>query len=226
MRARCASDSCRASCGRPPTSSARRGAPIRSAAAAASGPAGASSQALLPLKPARLGRKYSHRPDPRKRRKQKPSSASATGRSGLPSPAATESPSPAISKSSTLMSAEAPSTRVVGPRDADRGDGAAAVAHPQPHLLPAGHRGLLRRRRAVVEAPGAGGVRRDRPDEPDADPVILGAEIVFLLAVALAGVQQLAGDIDAELAEHVLGPAAAVGARGASLRSAASTPSP
>jgi hypothetical protein len=79
-------------------------------AASASGPAGESSQALLPVNPARLGRKYSLRPEPRKRRKQKPSSASATGRSGFPSPAATESPSPAIRKSCTRISADALST--------------------------------------------------------------------------------------------------------------------
>jgi hypothetical protein len=56
------------------------------------------------LKPTRLGRKYSVRTAASKRRKQKPSSASATGRSGLPSPDATESPSPAISRSRTAIS--------------------------------------------------------------------------------------------------------------------------
>jgi hypothetical protein len=40
--------------------------------------------------------------------------------------------------------------------------------------------------------------------------MILRAEVVFTLAVALAGFQQSPGHIDAQLAKRVLGPAAAV----------------
>ena len=104
-RARCAAGSCRASGGRPPTIQRRRGAPSRRWRRRRA--AGLSSQALSPLKPAGRGGNIRCAPAPRKWRKQKPSSASATGRSGLPSPAAIESPRPAISRSRTAISVDA-----------------------------------------------------------------------------------------------------------------------
>src|ERR1043165_7493254 len=78
-----------------------------------------------------------------KRRKQKPSSESATGRSGLPSPAATESPRPAINRSRTTISVVA---RCGGPS----GTAAAAVGLGG-HLLLGGEHGFQIERRDVAE---------------------------------------------------------------------------
>ena len=101
-----------------------------------------------------------------------------------------------------------------GSDDVDRRDRRPAVAHAQLHLLVARRVDLLRRAVAVVEAPGAGSRRPARmPASADADAVVARAEIVFALAVALAGFEQPAGAVDAEALDHVARPAAAVALR-------------
>ena len=100
---------------------------------------------------------------------------------------------------------------VVGPRDADRGDGRLAVGEALLHRGCAGRVHLLGRDGAVVEAPVAGRARRHRAGEPRDDRMRLRHQIVFALAVAVAGRQQDAGRVDAQVVDLVLRPAAAAG---------------
>ena len=81
---------------------------------------------------------------------------------------------------------------VVRPGDADRGDGRLAVGEALLHRLRAGRVDLLRRDGAVVEAPVAGRAGRHRAGEPRDDEMRLRREIVFALAVAVAGVEHRA----------------------------------
>ncbi len=89
----------------------------------------------------------------------------------------------------------------------DSGDGGAAGAHPQSDFLIARHGALLQRPVAVVEIPDAGRALRQRPRNGDADRVIARRQIVFALAVALAGVEEVAEIIETEIGDDVLGPA-------------------
>jgi hypothetical protein len=122
----------------------------------------------------------------------------------LPSPAATESPSPAIRRSRTWISVETLSTR-----DADRGDGRLAVGDALLDGFGARRVDLLRRDGAVVKAPVAGRALRHCADESHDDRVRLRREIVFALAIALAGFEQDARGVDAQMRQNVLCPAAA-----------------
>ena len=100
---------------------------------------------------------------------------------------------------------------VVRPRDADGGDGRLAVGETLRDRLVAGRVHLFRRDGAVVEAPVAGGARRHRAGEPRDDEVRFRREIVLALAIAVAGVEQRARGVDAEMIELALGPAAPPG---------------
>lgn len=98
--------------------------------------------------------------------------------------------------------------------DAGRSDRRLTVAKPHADLVGAGRAHGLRRDGAVVKTPVAGRACGHGPGELDHDAVIFRGEIVLAVAVALAGLRQLAGAVDAELVEHVLGPAAAAGVLG------------
>ena len=126
------SDSRRASGGRPPTSSARRGAPIRVGGA---GPGSARAVvAGLVAADSRRGSDGNIRSPRRRgsggsrsrRRRARPA------RSGLPSPAATESPMPAIRRSRTRISAVTLSTLLSGRVMPTAAMVGRAVAHAQP----------------------------------------------------------------------------------------------
>ena len=67
-----------------------------------------------------------------------------------------------------------------------------------------------RRAFAVVERPGAGGADRNRAGEPHRDRMLGRRQIAFLDVVAGAGLVDPAGRVDAQPADHVAGPAAAV----------------
>ena len=129
----------------------------------------------LPVKPARPGRKYSLRRTAGGSRSRRPTARIA--RSGLPSPAAMESPMPAISTSRTWISV---ATRWVLP-SRSRMSTAASVGlsegDPQLHFLDAVGLHRTGRAVAVVEAPDAGLERRQHAFERDADPMIARVEI-------------------------------------------------
>ena len=126
-------------------------------------------QDLLPVKPARPGRKYS---PPDRWRKQKPSSDSRIGRSGLPSPAAIEVAETGDQHVAHLHLGNDALGRAVGQHDVDGCDRRRAIAHAELHLLDAIGRDRCGRAVAVIEAPDAGLTRRQDALERDADAVI------------------------------------------------------
>src|SRR6202035_4427331 len=82
--------------------------------------------------------------------------------------------------------------------------------HAQRNFVLAGRAILRGRSIAVVEAPGADRSRRRRAGQRETDTVIARRQVVFADAVAVAGRHQVAGVIDAEIADDVLGPALAL----------------
>ena len=206
-RARCASGSRRASGGRAGSSSARSAAPNRRRR----GRRRIAPQDLLPLKPARPGRKYS---PPAKPPEAEPFVGERAPRGrDCPRRRRSKSPSPAISTSRTSISVTIALRRAVGQHDVDGRDRGLAVAHAELHLLDAGSVDRPRRAFAVVEAPDAALVRRQDARRGDPDAVVGGTEIGFALAVALAEFQQPAGAVDAQPLDRVARPAAAVARR-------------
>ena len=96
-----------------------------------------------------------------------------------------------------------------GAGDVDRGHRGAAVARAEIDRLGAVEgRGL--RAVAVVERPGAGGADRHRSGDAHRDGMVDRREIALLHIVAGAGLADAAGDVDAEPADRVARPAAAV----------------
>src|SRR4029077_18285391 len=90
-------------------------------------------------------------------------------------------------------------------------DGDAPVGHAQDDLAFARRLVLAQLSLAVIEGPGTDRARRRVAGPHDADAVIAGAEIILFFAVAIAGLHQVAEFVDAEIADHVLGPAQARG---------------
>ena len=134
----------------------------------------------------------------------------APARSGLPSPAAIESPSPAISTSRTWISV---TTRWAVPSGSAMST-VAVVGRPcttrsriSSSHEPANCRGSLdpssNVQTQLTASAGAAG-------EHDADAMVAGRQIDFARAVALADLHQPAGAIDAQALDRVARPAAAV----------------
>ena len=148
-----------------------------------------------------------------KRRKQKPSSDSATGRSGLPSPDATESAEARDQQVAHDDFGRGALRRPVRHRGIDRHRRRLAGEETDAHLLAARPGEIARLSVALVEHPGACGLRR-RTDQPHLDAIIGRREIRLALAVALAGIHQGAHRIDAQIRQQRRGPAASVGLGG------------
>ncbi len=85
----------------------------------------------------------------------------------------------------------------VGQHDVHARDRQAVAAHAQLYLLGARRIGLARRPLAVVEGPKAAFVGGKRTGEPRPDAKIARREIALALAVAVAGVEELAGAVHA-----------------------------
>ncbi len=140
----------------PPASIQSR--PIRRCVAAAAGQGRIAGAAALEAETA--GPKIFAGAAGKETAKQKPPSSRAIGRSGLPSPAAMESPMPAIRKSRMTISA---ATRCAVPSGSSTSTVATVVRSRRTRIrtfLVAAGRGLPRRFGAVVKTPGAGGVWR------------------------------------------------------------------
>ncbi len=97
-------------------------------------------------------------------------------------------------------------------RDIDRCVGRLAIGDADSHLVVTGDLGLPRLAGAVLEAPLAAHVRRQRAGEHDADRVVAWREIVLARAVAIAALDQPSAAIDAQALHDVAGPAAAIAA--------------
>jgi hypothetical protein len=100
--------------------------------------------------------------------------------------------------------------RAVRQADIERGERRLARAHAQPHLFLAGPGHLARRAVAVVEGPGADGLRRQVAGGDDTDREILRRHVVLARTVALAEFGNAAGLVDAQVADHVARPSLAV----------------
>ena len=202
--ARCASDSRRASGGRRADIQRPMVHPVGGGGGA--GPAGLSSHALSPRSPRGSAGNIRCAPCRGSGGSRSPV-GQRDGRSGLPSPAATESPNPAISRSRTWISVER-SRRCCPARDADRRDRGLAVAHARRTASAQDALICLRRDSAVVEAPVAGRAGRhhagDRADRWSA------GQIVLPLAVAVTGFGQPPA-ASTHRCRPYRGPAAAVG---------------
>src|SRR5262249_48058434 len=81
-----------------------------------------------------------------------------------------------------------------------------AVDYAELDFLVAGHVGRARIALAVGEAPDAAHVRRYRAGQHDADRVVARDQIVLAHAVAVAGVDQLAGAVEAQALDRVASP--------------------
>ena len=96
-------------------------------------------------------------------------------------------------------------------QDVDAGECRAPIGDPQLHLLLAPRPQLARPvAGAVIEAPGAADIRRNRPAQHDADAVVVRREIILLRCIPLAPLHELAGALDAEPLHGIACPAAAV----------------
>src|SRR5262249_17444931 len=95
----------------------------------------------------------------------------------------------------------------VAERNIDGGDGGSPRGYAQLNFLVARRGALFERPLAIVEGPSAGGSRQHRPGNRNSDAVIARRQVIFAHPVALASLHQLTGSIDAEIANHVLGPA-------------------
>src|SRR6185437_3621258 len=102
--------------------------------------------------------------------------------------------------------------RAVTKRNVDRRNRGMPGAHPHFDFRIARRADWLKRSAAVVERPRASLALRDRARYGDADRMVTRIQVVLISAVAVAGLQQVAVIVEAQIADDVLGPAdAAIG---------------
>src|SRR6195256_1319141 len=106
-------------------------------------------------------------------------------------------------KLAPLDLAAGPARRASRRRKLDRDRGRLAVARAQVHVLAAIGRQGLGRAFAIVERPRTGRVGRDLARKPDRHRMVDRSEIRFAHPVALAGLQDAAGAVDAQPGHHV-----------------------